>query len=184
MSDNFYDDILSDKDEMQVDPAKLKSIADLAAKQAALEAEVSAMEDALKAAQENLRKVQMEQLPAAMADAGVSEFKLTDGRKVTVSDFVRCNITDANRKAAYDWLRSNGAEPLIRNELKHTFIKGEDAKARQIIDALKKLGVHAEITETIPWNTLSAWAKEQLDGGKALPDKLLGLFVGKKAKVN
>lgn len=180
---DIIDQVLADKDAHVATNEQISTIADLANQQLQLEQECAALEQTLAERKKELDRVQTDLLPTAMMAAGVVDFKLVDGSKISVREVVRCNIKADNKAAAYEWLRANGAEPLIKNKLELSFIRGQDEQAQKAVAMLRNIGLFPVMKEDIPWNTLASWAAEQLEAGKALPDELLGLYVGKKAVI-
>jgi len=183
MTGSFIDNVLADKAAHQPTTDELTEIATLAIKQTALEEELLAMEDQVKDCKKRLEEVQTRLLPDAMLKAQISTFTTTDGKKISVKDIVRCNISKKNEQAAFQYLREHGAEVLIKNEIKVGFFKGQDAEAKTAIKTLSDMGLYPELKESVPWNTLSSWAIEQIANGVALDAPLLGLYKGKKAIV-
>jgi hypothetical protein len=49
-----------------------------------------------------------EVIPTMMSEMGLSELKLQDGSHLKVATSYRATITEANKEAAFNWLRNNG----------------------------------------------------------------------------
>ena len=49
-----------------------------------------------------------EVIPTMMSEMGLAELKLHDGSHLKVSTSYRATITEANKEAAFNWLRENG----------------------------------------------------------------------------
>lgn len=166
-----------------VSDSELATIAELANTQLELEAGVEAAELALKDAKERLRKVRTELLPAAMASAGVSEFTLADGTKVSVKPDVEASVAEVNKARAYTWLRDNGHGSIIKNEVKLAFGMGEEDRAKALVTYLQEQGLDFDQKQAIHPGTLKAWAKEELAKGTPLADVGFTVFELKVAKV-
>ena len=53
-----------------------------------------------------------EVIPTMMSEMGLSELKLQDGSHLKVATSYRATITEANKEAAFNWLRNNGLGDL------------------------------------------------------------------------
>lgn len=96
-------------------------------------------------------------IPRLMIDEiNMESFTLVGGAKMTIKHNVKTNISVARKTEAYKWMRDHGFGALI--------------KIPKPIES-----IHA--------GTLNAWAKEQLDLGNEVPEKLLGLHEYDEAKI-
>lgn len=86
----------------------LKVVAELAAKQVQLEKDIEDLEAQLKEKTEALSQVQEKDLPEAMMECGISEFKLVDGSKISVKPFYQANPPKEKYDEAMQWLREIG----------------------------------------------------------------------------
>lgn len=152
--------------------ANLKHLADLAALQLELEAEVANLEASLQEAKQRLAAIQEGQLPQLMEDAGVSTYILADGQKVSVDKKLHPTVKD--KDAMWAWMRAKGYGALIKNSISIAFGKGEDAEAIKALDALASLFPKNPVKQEqgVHPSTLKAWVNEMLQEGKALPDCL------------
>ena len=162
---------------------KLGLVARLARKQLDLEAYVEQLELQLKAAKENLRKVQEQDLPQAMAEIGLSEFKLSDGSKVTIKPFYSASLVEENRAKAYEWLESHGFSSLMKTEVSVDFGRGEDKLADRASKLLQEHGFAANKDVSIHAQTLKAFVREQIEDGQELPSDLFKVYAGQKASI-
>jgi len=112
----------------------LKSIAEIARAARNQEEVVNNLEDQLKAAKRELLKLTDEDLPAMLQELGLSSFELDDGSKVTVRPTYGAHIKAENRETAFDWLRQNGFDDIIKNTVSCNFGRGEDREAAEFID--------------------------------------------------
>jgi hypothetical protein len=80
----------------------------------------------------NLKKkrdhISGEVIPTMMSEMGLAELKLHDGSHLKVSTSYRAHISEANKEAAYNWLRENGLGDIIKNEISVSFGRNEDNK--------------------------------------------------------
>lgn len=144
---------------------------------------VSFAEEALKVSKEKQRKLEEEEIPSLMAEVGLSEVKLEDGTKVTVSEEVRASIPKAKIAAAMGWLRDNGFEDIIKNQITVKLNAGDDEKARTILQTLEDFGVIGELKEAVHPSTLKAFVKEQDAAGVEMPEKDFGIYRYQKTQL-
>jgi len=167
----------------KVGEGELKGVADLVRQQLVLEQRVEDLETELKRAQQDLAKVAGELLPEALAEHGLSELKMADGSKITVSQVVQAHISKDKQEDAFDWLRENDFDDLIKNVVSLEFGKGEDNQARDVMEALTNRGYWPQNKQSVHPSTLKAFVKEQLEKGSEIPSDLFGIFIGKKAVI-
>ena len=148
-----------------------------------LQNEVENLEQELKFKKEQLRVVEEQELPEAMQAANLKEIVLTNGSKVSVSEFYKGYISEKNRVAAHAWLLQNNHGGIIKHEVNLRFGKDEGDKADDAIQSLKQKGLDPAVKESVHPQTLNAFVKEQMTSGKDLPADLFGIFVGSRAKI-
>ena len=87
-----------------------------------------------------------------MAEQGLSEIKLADGSNVSVKKEFRCTLPkdEAKREQAYKWLRNEKLGDIIKNNVFVTFGKGEDDKAKSLIDSLR-LRMVTNLVRNLMW---------------------------------
>lgn len=100
------------------------------------EAKVTDLEEQLKRANQELNALVEITIPNFFDEAGVKEITLPDGLKVIVEEKVFPNISKENWDAAYAWLKKNGFDSIVKNEVKISFSKGEDKKVAKILELL------------------------------------------------
>lgn len=167
------------------DDDKLKQLSTHVASLVAYQEEEQRLEDDLKAIKDNIRHLKDQRIPELMAEAGVLEFKTLDGKKVSVKDVVSCGLPkDPEQRAnALDWLKNNDAEALIQNEVTVTFGRGQDPEAQQLVQTLVGLGLEPCNEKNVNFQTLSAWARDQIRKGNTIPDGVFNLFVGRSTVI-
>jgi hypothetical protein len=159
----------------------LRSMAEVARAIRDKEAEIESLEKTLKARKEDLRKQSEEELPSMMAEIGVNSFELDDGSRVTVKDLYGGHISAANRDAAYQWLRENNFDDIIKNTLSIVFGRGEDQEADRYMKILEGHGLLPEQNTGVHSSTLKAWIKERMEAGDEFPMDLFGAYIGQRA---
>jgi len=166
-----------------VDNNDLKQVAALVRQQLVLEQRVEDLTAELKKAQQDLAHVSGEALPAALAEHGLTELKMADGSKVTISTVISANISKERSEAAHEWLRDNGFGDLIKNTVAVNFGKGEDDKAVELVKELENEGFAVDQKEAVHPSTLKAFCKEQIEKGREIPSELFGIFIGQKTTI-
>lgn len=162
---------------------QLQMIADLADQQRTLEERITKGEVYLAQLKESLREISDKRLPNAMAEVGMSEFKLADGTKITIKDEVYCSIPKENPGPAFAWLRENNFDSLIKNEIMVSFGKGQDEDAIKVAHLIADAGFRPEQKQTVHPMTLKAFIKEQMGKGTDVPLEAFGAYAVARAKV-
>lgn len=156
-----YDDMVEET--VPVSDDEIKSISELADRQVLLEDWIEKAEDKLKEAKANMKKLTGELLPEAMREAGVREFKLSNGCEVLLNMDIKASITAANKENAFAWLRENNQGDLIRNEFKVSYGSGEDEQADCLSSFLTEVGQDFNQKEFVHHSTLPAFVRRELD---------------------
>ena len=166
-----------------IDKSGISTISNLCKQQITLETRIADLEQELKDAKQQHRKIAEDLLPAAMDEYGVAELKMDDGSQISVSPFYSASIPKDRQQDAFNWLSEQGHGSLIKNHVTASFGRGEDNLAK---DLLAELGQRGMATQTKTWvepMTLKSFVKEQVEKGENLPYDLLGIYVGQKAKI-
>lgn len=195
---SMMEDASSSKRFGKIDDEGLKSVGSLADEQyklefrednsnvemlAAMDLSVPELEEALKLRKVTLQTIKESSLPNALEAFGLSEVKLLDGSKVTVKDEVYSAITEENKPAAFSWLEKTGNDGIIKNEFKVPFGKGQDSEAKELESILREHGISYSSSRSIHYQTLRAFVKQQLEGGKPIPSDIFSIHVKKVATI-
>ena len=166
-----------------VDTEGVRTVAEIARRVQRQQIEVARLEDEGKQSKEDLRKLTDEDLPSMLHELGVQSFTLDDGSKVDVKPTYGGHISVAHRAAAHEWLRDNGFDDIIKNQVTCTFGRGEDDQAASFIEMAVSSG-HAPIQKAaVHPSTLTAFVKEQIEAGKDIPQDLFGVYTGHHATI-
>ena len=106
-----------DKTDVLDKSENLKLLSNEVQKMESLVSEIEGIEDKLKQRKKDLELLSGEIIPTMMSEMGLSQLKLMDGSQIDVKPFYNATITQANKEAAYNWLRSNGLGDIIKNEV-------------------------------------------------------------------
>jgi hypothetical protein len=184
---NIFDQMEADFEEKmatsveKLDQGDLTTVAGMARAIRDKEAEVNELEQKLKNEKRALMKLTDEDLPTMLAEIGLTSMKLDDGSEVSIKPQYGASILVDNRPAAYEWLRENGYDDIIKNTVACTFGRGEDDKASAFKSFAEKEGFFAEQNTGIHHTTLRAFVKERIENGDDFPMELFGAYVGQRA---
>lgn len=120
--------------------------------------------------QEKLVKIVRVQIPNIMAELNMKEFKMTDGRTVSVDPKLNASIPEQMRPTAYRWLEEHNYDGIIKTKVHSEFGKGEMEDAIKAREALQEAGFMASLDRNIHPATLKSFVKERLEAGDKLPD--------------
>lgn len=176
-------DFEGDSKVTKVDQDDLKRVADMARQYLLHMDEIARLEGLLELEKRRLERVSRLDIPTLMEELGMQEFTLKSGEKVQVKRHIKASITDEHHDDAFLWLRRNGHGSLIKNEVKAQFGRGEDDKAKLLLQFCRNNGFVASQKESVPWNTLTAFVKEQLEKGVNVPREILGVFEYMETKI-
>lgn len=155
------------------------------------------LEDAqalVKQLNERQNAILMKDMPALMDEVGQDKIGLPEaGVDLELKAYFHANIAadwePEKREAAFDYLRQQDAEALIQSVMSVAAGRGDDEKMQRLIQRvqqmLAELDLDATITvgQSVPWNTLTAWLKQQITAGKVVDLEVLGATVGHTVKI-
>jgi hypothetical protein len=163
---------------------KLERIRHFGAKQLSLTKALADLENNMTILKEQLRRVVEQDLPEAMDEVGMTKFVLDDGTTITIKPFYAASIPEERKDEAFGWLKEHDFDGMIKADVRVQFGKGEFEIAQsfvQFIRGFNEKAIDPEYKENVHWQTLRAFVKEQIEGGKPLPLDMFGVFVGRKA---
>ena len=167
----------------KIDQQGLTSVAALARTIRDKESRISDLEQSLKEEKKALIKLTDEEMPSMLAEIGMSSFALDDGSTVEVKQTYGASILVDKRPEAYEWLRDNGYDDIIKNTVACQFGRGEDDQASAFAAFAQQQGyVPDQKTEVHP-QTLRAFVKERCEAGEDFPMELFGAWVGQRAVI-
>lgn len=169
--------------QQSITDSELGQIAELCKRQLQLESELAelARQSAIK--QEELNALSITRIPESMSAIGLECFTLKTGEKVELKSFYSGKISDENKPMAFSWLRDNGHDSIIKNEIIVPLGKGMDEMAEKIEARLITLQVKYDKKESVHAQTLKAFIREQMESGNEFPSSLFGAYTGKVTKI-
>jgi hypothetical protein len=148
------------------------------------EDQIENLEKDIKDIKEQADKISSEIIPNMLAEQGLSSLKLADGSGVEIRKSYSCTIKKDGTDSAYQWLRENGLEDIIKNEVFVTFGKGEDNKAEQLLDLAAQEGFEPQQKSKVEPMTLKALYRERIEAGLDMPSDSFNLFVKDQTKIS
>ena len=161
----------------------IRSLADQVERLEGLQKRLELQEDNIKNTKKELERISGEIIPTMMAEMGLAELKLQDGSHLKVSTSYKATITEANREAAFNWLRNNGLGDIIKNEILVSFGRNEDNKAADYAALAQERGYQPTQKLKVEPMTLKALVRERIEAGKEMPTELFNIFVGNKTTI-
>lgn len=181
MEQDFEETLASSVEKL--DQQGLTSVAALARKIRDTEERIANLEDTLKSEKKALLKLTDEEMPAMLNELGIAKFSLDDGSQVEVKQTYGASILVQNRPQAYEWLRDNGYDDIIKNSVICQFGRGEDDQASAFAALASQQGYAPEQKTDIHPQTLRAFVKERVEEGDEFPMELFGAWVGQRAVI-
>jgi len=167
----------SDFEVSEVDP-----ISKACQEQLKLEKEIEDLESLIKVKKDLLRQ-NGEQIVSLMEERGVKSIKMSDGQSVDIKTIYSGTISRDNQEEAFQWLRDNGYDDIIKNQVVLKFGRAEDEKANQIYNDLASKGLDADRSIKVEPMTLKGFIREMIENGKDIPMETFGVYVGHKINI-
>ena len=167
----------------KVDQQGLTSIAALARSVRDKEATISDLEQRLKDEKKALLKLTDEEMPAMLAEIGMASFSLDDGSTIDIKQTYGASIRVEKRPEAFEWLRDNGYDDIIKNTVACQFGRGEDDQASAFAAFAQQQGYAPDQKTEVHPQTLRAFVKERCEAGEEFPMELFGAWIGPRAVI-
>ena len=161
----------------------IQSLADQVQRLEGVLRRIELSENNLKDLKKEHQRISGEVIPTMMSEMGLSELKLQDGSHLKVSTSYRATITEANKEAAFNWLRNNGLGDIIKNEISVSFGRNEDNKAADYAELAKSNGFQPTQKMKVEPMTLKALVRERIEAGKDMPTEIFGIFSENKTTI-
>jgi hypothetical protein len=161
----------------------IQSLADQVEKLESLQKRLELQEENIKNTKKQMDHLSGEVIPTMMSEMGLSELKLQDGSHLKVATSYKASITEANKEAAFNWLRDNGLGDIIKNEILVAFGRNEDNKAADYAELAKGQGFQPTQKMKVEPMTLKALVRERIEAGKDLPTEIFSVFTENKTTI-
>ena len=176
-------DFEKDQQDAMKKTSSLYSLADQVEKLETMQKQLETQEEAIKEKKKQIQYISGEVIPTMMSEMGLAELKLHDGSHLKVSTSYRATITEANKEAAFNWLRENGLGDIIKNEISVSFGRNEDNKAADYAELAKGQGFQPTQKMKVEPMTLKALVRERIEAGKEMPTEIFGVFSENKTTI-
>ena len=93
------------------------------------------------------------------------------------------DISEENKVEAHGWLRKNGFDDIIKNDIICSFGRGQEEVATNLLNKLTEAGENPIQKSDIHWQTLRAFVKEQIQKGSDIPQDKFGVYVTNTVKI-
>lgn len=122
---------------------------------------IEQLEADLKKEKEDLNNLESVFMPTIMEEAGITEFRLSDGSVISLTETTVGSMPKDRQDQCLQWLRENGHAGVIKNQIAVNLSRGEDGLAPRVISALHEMGIHTvDQKETVHYQTLNALLRE------------------------
>ena len=172
-----------DKQDAMKKTDNIQTLADQVERLEGVATDIDAAEQKLKDLKKKRDHISGEVIPTMMSEMGLAELKLHDGSHLKVSTSYRATITEANKEAAFNWLRENGLGDIIKNEISVSFGRNEDNKAADYAELAKGQGFQPTQKMKGEPMTLKALVRERIEAGKEMPTEIFGVFSENKTTI-
>ena len=127
-------------------------------------------------------QIVVENIPALMDEMGVERLDV-DGLTVERRMVVSASIPVDRREEAYDWLRANKLDDIIKNDVILSFGKGQDNVAGDVVGLLQDRGFEPSTKTHVHPSTLKAFVRERVTDGKSIDLDMFGAFITNTAQI-
>lgn len=180
---DIFDDLFDEADALSsVDTSEAKNLSTLVRELRDVDRSIEDLEGTLKTLKDQRQKLTMERIPLLMDEMGMSRVDV-DGVTVFRKMIVSASISEKNKEAAFGWLRENGLDDIIKNDVTVSFGKGQDNQAKNAVGILQEQGFAPEIKTHIHPMTLKAFVKERVEDSKPIDLDLFGAFIVNAAEI-
>ena len=176
-------DFEKDQQDAMKKTGNIQSLADQVERLEAMQQQLEIQEDAIKEKKKQIQHISGEVIPTMMSEMGLAELKLHDGSHLKVSTTYRATISEANKEAAFNWLRNNGLGDIIKNEISVSFGRNEDNKAADYAELAKSNGFQPTQKMKVAPMTLKALVRERIEAGKEMPTEIFGVYSENKTTI-
>jgi hypothetical protein len=176
-------DFEKDQEDLLNRTENIDKLADKIKNLESLQARLDLQEENLKNTKKEIENLSGEVIPTMMSEMGLSQLRLADGSSVDVKPHYSATITQANKEAAFNWLRNNGLGDIIKNEISVSFGRNEDNKAADYAELAKSNGFEPTQKLKVEPMTLKALVRERIEAGNPMPAEIFNVFVGNKTTI-
>tara|TARA_E500000318_G_scaffold61475_2_gene57051 strand:- start:2262 stop:2822 length:561 start_codon:yes stop_codon:yes gene_type:complete len=181
--EDIFDDIFDTSQALAgVDAEVGKSLSQLVKQVTQLDKKIDDWEGQIKILKDQRKRITHDRIPSLMDEMGVEKIEV-EGASVSCKPVVHASIPVPRKEEAFAWLRENGLDGIIKNDVVVTFGKGEDNIAGNLVGQLQEKGFDPKTKTHIHASTLKAFVKERVTAGKHIDLDMFGAFVSSAAEI-
>ena len=182
MAEKIFDEMFDDTTLDKIEENTMKSLSSLVKDLDQLTIDINKKEEELKSLKLQKHPMSTEQIPTMMDEMGVQRLDV-ENLSVSLKPLINASIPPTRREEAYQWLRENDLDDIIKNDVIMSFGKGEDNMAGDIMYELEQRGMHPEKKTHIHQMTLKAFIRERVEKGLPIDLDLFGAYVARIADI-
>ena len=181
--DDIFEDYFDEGDALsQINTGTGQQLSDLVRKLRSVEKDIEDAEQHLKALKQEKHKLSVENIPVLMDEMGMERIDV-DGVTVSRKMIVHASIPVDRKEEAFSWLRENGLDDIIKNDVTCSFGKGEDNVAGDVVGLLQERGFDPKTKTHVHPSTLKAFVKERVTDGKPIDLDMFGAYINNAAEI-
>ena len=182
MAEEIFEEMFDDTTLDKIEENTMKSLSSLVKDLDQLTIDINKKEEELKSLKLQKHLMSTEQIPTMMDEMGVQRLDV-ENLSVSLKPLINASIPPTRRDEAYQWLRENDLDDIIKNDVIMSFGKGEDNMAGDIMYELEQRGMHPEKKTHIHSMTLKAFIRERVEKGLPIDLDLFGAYVARIADI-
>ena len=164
-TDIFEDNMFVDSNTLNnVNVEETKNLSSLVQQLNDVSSKITKCEEHLKVLKKEKQRLSIETIPELMDEMGIERLDV-DGATVTLKPFVSASIPSDRRQEAYTWLRENGLDDIIKNDVILSFSRGEDNVAGSLMGELEQTWFSSRKQNTRTLNDTQSFCKGESGKG-------------------
>ena len=180
---DIFEDLFDESTALSsVDTGTGKQLSQLVRSLRNVEQQIEDAENHIKSLKQEKHRLSVENIPALMDEMGVERLDV-DGLTVERKMIVSASIPKDRKDEALSWLRDNGLDDIIKNDVTCSFGKGQDNSAKNVIAILQDAGFDPATKTHVHPSTLKAFVKERVTDGKPIDLDMFGAFISNAAQL-
>ena len=181
--DDIFEDMFDESAALSsVDTGTGKQLSQLVRSLRNVEQQIEDAENHIKSLKQEKHRLSVENIPALMDEMGVERIDV-DGLTVERKMIISASIPKDRKDEAFSWLRENGLDDIIKNDVTCSFGKGQDNSAKNVIAILQDAGFDPATKTHVHPSTLKAFVKERVTDGKPIDLDMFGAFISNAAQL-
>ncbi len=147
----------------------IQTLSSLGHEQLKVQRELEELQLQVSKKEEELNIIRKNRIPRIMESLRIGSFTLDSGEGIAIKRSYYGSIKD-NEEQAFDWLKKNGMDDIVKNIVTIEFQRGEEEKAEELYLNLQKMGYNVDRKQSIHSSTLKAFVKERIQGKESLEE--------------